>query len=239
MRLLTLSLLALLIIATPAHASRTVTSPTVTEGETVGEVKGEYVIDDNDNTDGAWKNKVVLGHGFTSFWYSEIETTVEHSGNPDDETDFSAIDWKNKFQFTSQKEAGIDTGARISYSKNLSGGDDRAELKLLAAKDMGPTSHRLNVIFDRSVQSGKGLNWGLSWSSRYKVADEFQPGFELYDSFGRIGDEQGRNTQDHRLGPVFYGKLGSKLSYDAGYLVGLTDRAPDGTVKIILKYKLQ
>lgn len=38
-----------------------------------------------------------------------FETNVEHSGNPDDRTDFTNIDWKNKFQFTSQKDAAFDT----------------------------------------------------------------------------------------------------------------------------------
>lgn len=225
--------------AHPAYATRTVTSPTVTGGETVGEIKGEYVVDDRDSVDGAWKNKLTLVHGVTSSWSTELETTIEQGGDPDDRTDFSAIDWKNKFQLTSQKDVGIDSGARLSYSKNLSGDDDRVELKLLAGKDIGETAHRLNVNFDRSPTSGKGVNWGVSLSSRYKLSDQFQPGFEVYDSFGKMGDEQGFDAQDHRAGPVFYGKLTPKLSYDAGVLIGLSDRAPDATGKVILKYKFE
>lgn len=229
--------LALILFSSPAYATRTVTSPNVNEGETVFEVKGEYSIDENDDTDGAWKNKLTLGHGFTSFWYSELETNVDQSGDPDDRTDFTSIDWKNKFQLTSQKDLGLDSGFRISYAKNLSGSEDKVEVKLLAGKDIGKTSHRVNVIFDRTTKSGRGANWGTSWSSRYKLSDQFQPGFELYDSFGKMGDEQGFDAQDHRVGPVFYGKVGKNLSYDAGYLIGLSEAAPDGTLKVILKYK--
>ncbi len=237
-RLLALSMMIVLLAATPAHATRTVTSATVSEGDTVVEAKGEYTVDGDDDRDGAWKNKMTVSHGFTSWWSSEIETNVEHSGNPDDRTDFTNIDWKNKFQLTSQAESGVDTGFRISYGRNFSGSDDKVELKLLAGKDIGPTAHRANIIIDRTTGGEKGVNWGLSWSSRYKQSESFQPGIEIYNSFGRLGHEDEFESQDHRAGPVFYGKLNDRLSYDAGYLIGLSNHAPDGTVKVILKYKL-
>lgn len=229
----------LVAIPVTANATRTVTSPNVTAGDTAMEIKGEYDIDDRQALRGAWKSKVNIGHGFTSFWFSEVEVNVEQSGLSNAKIDWTSIDWKNKFQFTHQADFGIDTGARISYSRNTSGDPDRVEVKLLAAKDIGPTNHKLNVIFDRVVgrAPAHAVNWGLSWSSRYKVADAFQPGFEEYSSFGKIGNERGFDTQDHRLGPVFYGKITPKLSYDAGYLVGLSHAAPDGILKVIIKYK--
>jgi len=222
-----------------AFASKTVTSATVTAGETSIESKSEYVIDHRPSKAGAWKEKMNIAHGFTSFWASEIETNVEPAGRPHDEAQFTTIEWKNKFQFTKEADFGIDTGARFSYVYNLSGAADSIELKLLAAKTIGKTSHRANLILTREVGRGANdqTNWGLSWSSRYKLNDAIQLGFELYSTFGEIGNEPRRQTQDHRLGPVFYGKAGKKLSYEAGYLVGITNAAPDGTLKLILKYK--
>ena len=241
MRLTRTALLALLlaVLSVPASASKSVTSATVSKGETALEWKGEYIVDEDDDREGAWKEKIVIGHGFTSFWQSEIEANIQHGGASDDETEFSNLDWKNKFQLTGQKEYGIDTGIRITYSFSGTGDADEIEAKLLAGKDIFRTSHRANVIFSREVgeDSGDAVDWGLSWSSRYKYRDSFQPGFEVHSAFGEIGHEGAFDEQDHRLGPVFYGKLGKGFSYDAGYLFGLSDDAPDGTVKAIVKYK--
>ncbi|MDB5490826.1 MAG: hypothetical protein JWO78_675 [Micavibrio sp.] len=223
----------------PARASKTVTSPVVNDGETTMELKGEYDVDDRSALRGAWNGKVNIAHSFTSFWSSEIETTVQQTGLSNARLDFSATEWKNKFQFTREKEFGFDTGMRITYSRNTSGDQDSVEVKLLAAKTLGPTSHRLNLIGTRVVGNAPAhaVSWGASWSSRYKITDAFQPGFEEYSAFGKIGNEQGFDKQDHRLGPVFYGKINDRVSYDAGYLVGLSHAAPDGTLKAILKYK--
>ena len=222
-----------------AEASKTVTSPNVTEGEITMEVKGEYDVDDRPAIRGAWNSKVNIAHSFTSFWSSELETTVQQTGLSNARMDFSSTDWKNKFQFTKEKDFGLDTGMRITYSKNTSGDQDSVEVKLLAAKTIGLTNHRVNLIGSRVVGNAPAhaVTWGFSWSSRYKISETFQPGFENYSTFGKIGNEQGFDKQDHRLGPVFYGRINDRVSYDAGYLVGLSHAAPDGTLKAILKYK--
>lgn len=226
--------------ASPAWASKTVTSATVKQGETGVEWKSEYVVDKENRRDGAWKQKLAIGHGVTSFWQTEIEANVAQGGGRNDDVEFTSIDWKNKFQFTSQDQYWLDTGARFSYALNGTGDADAIEIKLLAAKDIAKTAHRANISYSREVgdESKDDAEWGLSWHSRYKYNDHFQPGFELYSEFGEIGNEGRFNQQDHRLGPVLSGALPvSGASYDAGYLFGVTDAAPDGTVKVIVKYK--
>jgi len=222
-----------------AHASKTVTSAGVTKGDSNAEWKGEYVVDDDDDRDGAWKEKLVLGHGVTEFWQTEVEATFGRGGGSDDDTEFQSLDWKNKIQFTDQKTEGLDTGMRVTYGFSGTGGADEIEVKFLGGKDFAKTAHRGNLIFSGEVgeDSTDEVEWGLSWSSRYKGSDAFQPGFELHSAFGEIGDEGEFDDQDHRLGPVFYGKFGKGFSYDAGYLFGISDDAPDGMVKAIVKYK--
>ncbi len=229
----------LCLLSFPALASKTVTSATVTEGETAIEGKSEYTVDHDSDRAGAWKQKIAVSHGFTDFWQSEIEANISQGGAPGDDTELSNIDWKNKFQFTGQDRYGVDTGMRLIYSFSGTGGADEIEVKFLGAKDFTKFSHRGNLILSREVgeDAGNAVDWGLSWSSRYKYSDHFQPGFELHSDFGEIGDEGEFDEQDHRLGPVFYGRLGKGFSYDAGYLFGVSDRAPDGTVKAIVKYK--
>lgn len=227
------------LLSFPAFASKTVTSANVTEGETAIEGKIEYIVDHEDDKAGAWKQKLAFGHGFTTFWQSEIEANISQGGASGDDTEFSNIDWKNKLQLTGQDEYWLDSGMRLTYSFSGTGGADEIEVKFLGAKDFAKSSHRGNLILSREVgeDAGNAVEWGLSWSSRYKHSDLFQPGFELHSAFGEIGEEGEFDDQDHRLGPVFYGKLGKGFSYDAGYLFGVSDSAPDGTVKVIVKYK--
>lgn len=226
-------------LAAPAFASKTVTSAKVTQGEAVIESKSEYIVDDDDNRDGAWKQKINAGYGVTSFWSTEIEGTYNHNGNDNRGTEFTTLEWKNKIQFTRQDEGWVDSALRVGYIFDLTGDKaDKVEIKLIGGKDFGRFIHRANIIFDREVgdNADNALNWGTSWSSRYKYSDAFQAGFEIYDVFGEIGSPEDFKKQDHRIGPVFYGKFQNGLSYDAGYLFGVTDGAPDGTVKAIVKY---
>jgi hypothetical protein len=187
-----------------AYASKTVTSPNVTKGEAHVEWKSEYTVDDNASRDGAWKQKASIGYGFTSFWSSEIESSIEKSGAANADTDFSKIDWKNKIQFTSADQYGFDTGMRLTYSLNTATSPDEIEVKFLAARDFTHSAHRANLIFSREVgdDAGDETEWGISWSSRYKYSDAFQPGVEVHSVFGEVGNEGDFNTQDHRIGPV-------------------------------------
>lgn len=229
----------LTVLAPDALASKTVTSPGVAAGQSALEWKGEYVVDDDGRRDGAWKEKLVASHGFTPFWQSEIEAIAAHGGAPGADTELTNIEWKNKIRFARPGAYWIDTAMRVSYSLNTAGDADNIEIKLIGAKEFTRSGHRGNLIFSRDVgeDADNAVEWGLSWSSRYKCSDGFQPGFELHSDFGEIGNEGKFDDQDHRLGPVFYGALGKRVSYDAGYLFGISDGAPDGTVKAIFKYK--
>ena len=234
------ALIVLLTGASPAWASKAVTPASVKAGESGVEWKGEYTKDKENRRNGAWKQKFAFSHGVTAFWQTEIEANIAQGGARRAETKFSSLDWKNKFQFTSQKEYWMDSGMRFSYALSGTGEADVIEIKLLGAKDIAKTAHRANLNYSREVGEDSNNNgkWGLSWHSRYKYNDYFQPGFELYSEFGEIGKDTRFNQQDHRLGPVFSGALPmSGAFYDAGFLVGLTDAAPDGMAKIILKYK--
>lgn len=226
--------------AGPAWASKTVTSAGVKEGETGVEWKGEYIVDENNDREGAWKQRLAVNHGVLSFWQTELEATVERGGADKDDTEFASLSWKNKVQLTKQGDYWMDSGLRVSYSLDGTGGADEIEVKALAARNLSTTAHRANLIYSREVgeDSKDDAEWGLSWHSRYKYNDHFQPGFELYSEFGEIGNEGDFDEQDHRIGPVASGDfLLPGMSYDAGYLFGASDAAPDGTVKLIVKYK--
>ncbi|MCB1651110.1 MAG: hypothetical protein KDI46_03570 [Alphaproteobacteria bacterium] len=224
----------------PAHATKKVYSPYVEAGELEIEWKGGYDVDGNNAVDGGWKQKLGVGYGVNDFWFTEVEAEVEKDGTRGADTDFSALEWENKFMLTPQGQYFVDVGALAAVEYNTSGGADKAELKLLLAKDTGPWSHLLNVSGEREFgdHSGHDTEFGLAWGSRYRYSPAFEPGFEIHSNFGSLSDGSDFDAEDHRIGPVVYGKLGA-VKYDVGYLFGASDGAPDGTLKAILEYEMR
>jgi len=221
-----------------AHATKTVTKPYVTKGELEVEWKGGVTHDDEDDEqDGGWEQKVAVAYGVTERVQVEVEGEVEKEGDSDD-AEFTALALETKIQLTEQGEYWADAGLKLEFEKDLQGGADKVEGKLLLAKDTGKLSHVANIILEREVgeDSGDETELGLAWSSRYRYHESFEPGIELHSNFGGIGEGEGFDEQDHRIGPVVYGKIGH-FKYDVGYLVGISDHAPDRTVKAILEYE--
>lgn len=221
-----------------AHATKTVTKPYVTKGELEVEWKGGVTHDDEDEEqDGGWEQKAAVAYGVTESVQVEVEGEVEKDGDSDD-AEFTALALETKIQLTEQGEYWADVGLKLEFEKDLQGGADKVEGKLLLAKDTGKLSHVANIILEREIgeDSGDETELGLAWSSRYRYHESFEPGIELHSNFGGIGEGEGFDEQDHRIGPVVYGKIGH-FKYDVGYLIGVSDDAPDGTVKAILKYE--
>lgn len=230
----------LVFTASPAYATKTVTSPYVTKGKLEAKWKGGMTYDDDDSgDDGAWEQKATIEYGVTDRFLVETEAEIANEGDSDD-TEFTSLAIKGKVEFTEPGEYWVDAGARVTYDFNMEDGADKIEGKLLLAKDTGPLHHRANIILEREVgdESDDETEFGVSASSRYRFVDTFEPGIELYSDFGEIFKSSDWNDEDHRIGPVFYGKAG-KFKYEAGYLFGISDDAPDGTLKAIFAYEWQ
>ncbi len=236
----TAAAVALLVLAAPhpALATKRISSPYVVQGELELEWKGGYEIDDDSDVNGAWVQKAAVGYGFNDWWKSEIEVEVEKEGDDGADPEFTAVAWENTFQLTQPGEHFVDVGVKAEVEKNLTGGPDKIEGKVLLAKNMEKFSHRANLIVETEVgdDSGDEVEWGFAWGSRYRYSESFEPGIEWHAGFEDIGDEGAWDEQDHRVGPVAYGKLGH-FKYDVGYLFGISDSAPDGTLKAILEYE--
>jgi high-affinity iron transporter len=222
-----------------AFATDNVTSPYVEKGELELEWKGGLTHDDDDDEqDGAWKQKASVGYGFTDRLQMEIEGEVEKEGD-DGNTEFSALALEGKLQLTERGQYWADVGLKGEYEFNMLGDADKIEGKLLLAKDTGQFSHKANLSLEREVgeDSEDETEGGFAWSSRYRYNAAFEPGFELHSEFGDISNTGDFDEQGHKLGPVFYGKIGH-IKYDVGYLAGISDSAPDGTFKAIIEYEI-
>ena len=231
---------ALAISPTSAFATKKVYDPYVEKGEVEIEYRAGYDVDSNSDKDGAWKQKLAIGYGVTNFWFTEIYGEMEKGGDSDANSEFSSVEWENKFQLTDQGEYWLDVGLLTEVEISTSGGSDKAEAKLLLAKDFGKFTHLANLAVEREFgqDSSDDTEFGLSWGSRYRYNQYFEPGFELYSNFGKLGDGKSFDEQDHKLGPVVYGHIGS-FKYDVGYLFGLSDDSADGTFKFLIEYEFR
>ncbi len=228
-----------LVFPTQAHATKKVYAPYVEAGELELEFRGGYDIDDDSDVDGAWKQKYAVGYGVNDFWFTEIYGEFEKEGERGADTEFTAVEWENRFQLTQPGEYWLDLGLLTEYKYNTEGGADKVEAKLLLAKDVGDYTHLANLILERQIgeDSNDETEGGLGWSSRYRYKKSFEPGFEIHSDFGSLsGDGQSYDEQKHLAGPVAYGKIG-RFKYDAGVLFGVSSAAPDATLKAILEYE--
>jgi high-affinity iron transporter len=104
--------------------------------------------------------------------------------------------------------------------------------------------HTLNLLFTRTVGNNRtdATEFDPRWQSRLLVNPLFQPGFEYYGQINEIVNPGKAADQQHRLGPVMVGLQNfapyGKLKYEVGYLFGLTQATPRGTVRWRLEYEI-
>jgi high-affinity iron transporter len=235
---------AVLLCAKPndAYATLNVYSPIVEQGELELEVRGQFLVDDNDDVDGAHQEKYEIGYGFTDWWFSSL--SVEAEDEPSDNYGYEAAAWENIFQVTEQGKYWIDAGLYTEYEVPDGSGPDKLEVKLLLEKSLPHWTHTCNLIVEREVGGGadKDLEAGYAWRSMYRLNPWLQPAIELYGDLGSTGNFGIHDDESHLAGPVILGNLSLSrnvsLSYEIGYLFGLTDESTNGTIKWLLELEI-
>lgn len=243
--LLTTAITAL--YATSVTAAEKLYSPYIEKGEWELEYFGSRTNDNDSAKNNSQKNQISVAYGVNDWWKTELYAKWEKE--PQEKTIFDAWEWENFFQFTERGEYWLDVGASLAYEYTPESDRlDTIEGRLLLAKDIGKTSHILNVILEKDVGSGgprPGLEGGLLWSSRYNLNPYFEPGFEISSSFGELKHTGNFDNQEHYIGPVTYGHIplhmaneSDALKYRLGYMFGISDAASDGDVVAQLEYEL-
>lgn len=242
-----LATLTLFVVSiSPAHAIDKLYKPYVEKGEWETEYFGTKSFDGNDAKDDAQKHQLSLGYGVTDYWKTELYASFEK--DPQTSMTFDSWEWENVFQFTRRGEYWVDAGGSLAYEWTpRSDRPDKVEARVILAKDIGPTSHILNLIAEKDVGSGPrdNLEGGFIWSSRYNYSSWFQPGFEIDSDFGELSHTGKFDAQNHYVGPVAYGKLpfgdepDEGLGYRVGYLYGVSNAAADGQFIAQLEYELE
>jgi len=226
---------ALMLTPSLANASHKVYSPYVEKGELEVEARGHV------DQDGSRKNKYEVGYGFTDWWFSSVFAEYEQS--PGSSLNHSATSWENIFQLTEPGQHWLDAGLYLEYESPTDGSPTKLETKLLLEKAVGRYVNTANLVMAREVGSGASsiVDLEYAWRTKYKLRPEFEPGIELYGTAGTLAAPRIDSSQAAQLGPVATGKFHlrgrSAIAYELGYLFGLNNASPSGSVKWLIEYE--
>jgi hypothetical protein len=226
----------------PAFAEKLVFAPNAEQGEWEVENTGVYDFDPAKNKNAVQEYHYAVGYGVNSFWHTELELEAETLPTDDSITKFQAthMEWENIFQLADKGQYWLDPGIYLAYEAPLINKQEgQFEGKILLEKDIAKISNILNISFNQEVGEGasRGTDAGISWSTKYRLSQYFEPGFEYWNDFSAIDHHLDYNQQSHQVGPVFYGQLSRHVKYDIGYLFGISDAAPRGELKWTLEYE--
>lgn len=224
--------LGMAICTAPAYATKTVTSPYVTKGKAGIEWRGGY--EDGADNDHSFRTRNQFSYGFTDFYELKVSADTRHDEGED--TDFTDLDFENKFQITPKGAYFVDLGLRLDYTRSLNGGADEIGTKILLGKKTGDFSHLLNLEAGREIGEDSSDDWGygLAYGVSHPVTENIAIGVEWYSDFGDFDEDY--SDQDHRVGPVLYGSAFDSVKYQVGVLAGVSDAAPDATIKATVNY---
>lgn len=225
-----------------AYAEKLVFEPYAEEGEWELENTGLFDIDPAKNKNAVQEYHYAVGYGVNSFWHTELELEAETEPTEDAITPFRAthMEWENILQLTQQGQYWLDAGAYLAYEAPLINKEvGQFEGKILLEKTIGKITNVLNINFNQEVGGGAETHTdsGISWSSKYRLSQYFEPGFEYWNDFSEMTHSLTYNQQSHQVGPVFYGHIFRHINYDIGYLFGISDAAPRGELKWIMEYE--
>ncbi len=229
----------------PAHASHKIYSPYVDKGEVELEMRSHTTFDRDASKNSNEKMKFEAGYGVTDRWFTSVGGEVADNANH--QHAYQATYWENIFQLTEQGQYWLDVGAYLEYEVGHgAGSSDQIEGKLLLEKATGKYVNTANLVMVREVggNAATATNFEYAWRSKYLFSKAIELGVEVYGEMGELGAFLPSAQQDHRIGPVLSGVLPlssgkGKWSYEVGYLFGVSDAAPDGTLKFNIEYEFR
>ena len=230
--------LALLLIPHDAFADAKVYSPTVEYRELAVEIRGDARID-RGNTDKVQDQIYEVEYGVTPWWQTAIFAELEQEHG--ESLGYAATAWENIVRLSEPGENWIDSGLYVEYERGHRESPDKVEGKILLEKQFGQTVETVNLIAEKEVggYAESGAAFGYAARAKYRFKRYLEPAVEAYGDIGHIDRPPSR--QEHRLGPVILGKvpLVSQLGlyYELGWLFGLTDASPNGSLKWLLEFE--
>jgi hypothetical protein len=185
-----------------------------------------------------------FGYGITEYWFSELYLKREREGSEG----LTIGEWENKFQLTETGKYPVDIGLITEIEAPLSNGHEPYEFKIgpLFQTEFGKLQLNGNVLFERTFGPKDAddrhiTEMGYQWQVKYRWRPEFEFGMQGFGEMGEWDHWENSDAQNHRMGPAVFGKiaLGGKqaIKYNAAYLYGTSDAAPDHTFRMQAEYE--
>jgi hypothetical protein len=230
--------LALVLAAPPAVATHAVNSPVVERGDAVLTFNGHRTTDSTADRDAEGEYAFEFGYAPTPFWKTTIGWVwlEEPGGSPRSD----AIAWENVFEVTEPGSRWADLGVLVKYGRRIDGGEDAAELALLAEKTIGRSTLLVNLVAARELDGGAETAYAYALSWALPIRHGLDVGVEWYGAVGEGSDFGRLQDRLQQAGPVVYGEIpgagDGAFVFEAAVLFGLTSQAPDATFRLLLEY---
>lgn len=185
-----------------------------------------------------------VGYGLQEHWFTEVYLKQERNGAQN----FTLAEWENKFQLSEAGEYPVDFGLVTELEAPLSGlAPWEIRLGPLLQTEFGKLQLNGNVLFlrafGRADEEGVpfSTNLGYQWQVKYRWHAVFEFGLQGLGELGKWNHWNKQVDQIHRIGPAVFGKfaLGNRqaIKYNAAWLAGTGNAAPDHTFRTQLEYE--
>jgi high-affinity iron transporter len=247
--LLVLLLLTGLGAGSTAHAQLKVRYPIVDYREIEIEPFGDLTFDKPKS--GLTNNQrytIEYGFGPLPNWF--VEVGHELAAPNGENITYDATEVESYLQLTPTGKYFGDLAMFAEYEHPLHRGDPKSfTFGPLAQTEFGEIAgfgalHTLNLLFTRTVGNNRtdATEFTPAWQSRLLINPYVQPGFEYYGQIDQIMNPGKPAQQQHRIGPVLVGLSNfapyGNLKYEIGYVFGLTEATPRGTLRWRLEFEV-
>jgi hypothetical protein len=230
---------AVLLAPLAARADFHIRNPNeIDQGELEFEHNGSTTFDKNSDKNRQDSYTVEIGAGLNSWYHPELELDIERD-DAESPTRVVGWTWENTVRLTEAGEGWVDFGLYAEYShSSIKGVADDVLFGPLLQKDVGRTTHTLNLFVQKQIGAGQddhGYDFSYAWQSRWNIWRPLSPAIEIYGDAGRLDRMDKFQDQQLIAGPVAVGmwRLAGvgKVKYEVGYLFGLTSATPSGTLR--------
>ena len=184
-----------------------------------------------------------FGYGATSYWFTEIYLIHEREAGDG----LTLAEWENKFQLTETGKYAVDVGLITEIEAPLSNNDAPWEFKIgpLFQTEFGKLQLNANVLFERKFAGDSAdqhvTEMGYQWQAKYRLQPTLEFGLQSFGEVGKWNDWAPQDEQEHKIGPAIFGKFTvsekQKIKYNAAWLLGVNDTAPNNTFRMQVEYE--
>lgn len=186
----------------------------------------------------AWRNNTELSYGVNDWLKLSAYGVLDKKVGG--ETRYDKTELVSVIRTSTQSEAGVDTGLYLSYDVNHLSSNDAVGAIFLVRHTFDSLSVLGNFGFKKEVGSRSSDDVAGSFDfGVYKTLEsmDLRVGAEYFSDIASVEDMGKYDEQNHRAGPVAKWKIpGTSVGVELGWLVGLSEDAPDNVIKYQLDY---